>query len=389
MKKLKFIYLSLILLLSSSVLFGQNMTQEEAAFMKSKLMQKEAALGAITYDNGDKGVDDTPGDFCTDPILYGNINDAAQSGSIVSNGHKWYSFTGPDAMTVEVSLCGSSYDTKLEVWNDCADGTYTYINDDACGSASKIGAIAFVGGSTMYVKVYGYGTSSGNYTLEITGVLPPPDPDPITVFPYAEDFESGVFSAMTVAYPNTQSDITVEAIAANGSSFGAMFQGGPMTWGSTPADVDAAFAYAEHVSKLKMIIEPTVGVTDPFLLEFDLKQKHTFTNTNYEWFRVLVDGVPIADVNGNLYHQPITGMADNFARITYDLSAYQGLASFELTLDNAAKYNPGYSPAYDGDIAQLDNLSISYAPPPVPLSNWSFILIGLFSLIFVFIKFKK
>lgn len=387
MKKVRLMYLMMILL-SSSVLFGQNMTQEEAAFIKSKLMQKEAALGPITYDNDAKGADDAPGDFCTDPILYGNINDPAQTGAIVSNGEKWYSFTGPDDMTVEVSLCGSSYDTKLEVWNDCTDGNYTDYNDDACGSASKIGAIAFVGGSTMYAKVYGYGTSYGNYTLEITGVLTPVNPDPITVFPYAEDFESGVFSTKTVAYTASQSDLTLIANAAQSGNFGAQFEGGTLSWGAPPADVDAAFAYVNNVSKLKMSIEPTAGATDPFLLEFDLKQKYTF-NPNYEWFRVLVDGVPIADVNGNLYHQPSTSISDVFTRITYDLSAYQGLASFELTLDNAAKYNAAYYA--DGDIAQLDNLSIYYdAPPPaVPLSNWSFILMGLFSLIFVFIKFKR
>ena len=32
---------------------------------------------------------------------------------------------------------------------------------------------------------------------------------------------------------------------------------------------------------------------------------------------------------------------------------------------------------------------VEFIPPPVPLSNWAFALIGLFALTFVFIKFKK
>lgn len=272
MKKFRLIYLMMILL-SSSVLFGQDMSQEEAAFIKSKLMQTETNISTITYEKGNRDV------------------------------------------------------------------------------------------------------------------------DPITVFPYAEDFESGVFSTKTVAYTASQSDLTLIANAAQNGNFGAQFEGGTLSWGAPPADVDAAFARVNNVSKLKMTIEPTAGATDPFLLEFDLKQKYTFNHQDYEWFRVLIDGVPIADINGNLYHQASTPMADDFTRITYDLSAYQGLASFVLTLENAAKYNPAFvaTSGFDGDIAQLDNLSIYYdAPPPaVPLSNWSFVLMGLFSLIFVFIKFKR
>ncbi len=90
------------------------------------------------------------------------INGPTQNGSIVSLGEQWYSFTGSDDMTVTVSLCASDFDTKLEIWYDCGDGTYAFYNDDACGVQSEIGAIPFVAGATHYAKVYGYGSSSGN-----------------------------------------------------------------------------------------------------------------------------------------------------------------------------------------------------------------------------------
>ena len=387
----KITYLLMVLFFSSSVLFAQNMTQEESDFIKMKLAQKEAALGAITYEIGDKGAD-AIGDDCTDPFLYGNINDTAQNGSIVSLGEKWYAFTGPDDLIVTVCLCASDYDTKLEVWDDCADGTYTYYNDDCCAAQSEISGIPFVGGDTMYVKVYGYSTASGNYTLEITGVLSSPDPDPINGFPFEENFESGVFSARTVVHTSGQSDLTLLADAAQTGNFGAKFEGGFYTGWSSCSTVDQAFMNITHVAKLKMIIEPEPAfalVDTLLLLRFDLKQKYTYNNQNYEWFRVLVDGVPIADVHGDLYHQANSPMADDFIRITYDLSAYQNLASFDLTLENAGKYDPGYSASYDGDLAQIDNIEIYYEFPPIPLSNWAFALFGFFILAFVFIKYRR
>ncbi len=345
--------LMLALLVSSSVLWAQNMTPEEKKSHQQLEMQKEAALGPVTYaPNGTRA----QGDDCTDPYSYGNINDPAQNGSIVSLGEQWYSFTGPDDMTVTVSLCGSGYDTKLEVWYACSDGTYAFYNDDACGTQSEITGIPFVGGATHYVKVYGFNTSSGSYTLSITGVLPPPAPDPITVFPFSEDFESGSFPSTMVPAPATLSGLTLTSYAANSSSYGAMYEGGPSSWGATPGDVNAAFAYVDHVAKMEMEIVPS-GQPGMMMMEFDLTQRYSF-NSNYEWFRVLVNGNPIADVDGNFYHQANSATGDPWSRVVYDLSAYQVLPNFYLTLENSAKYEFDYY--NDGDLGCVDNFDLYY-----------------------------
>ncbi len=74
---------------------------------------------------------------------------------------------------VNIDLCGSSYDTKLYVY----DGASTLIacNDDfysgpPCGEyVSKIENLMLIAGATYYVIVDGYGTASGSYELEISG----------------------------------------------------------------------------------------------------------------------------------------------------------------------------------------------------------------------------
>jgi hypothetical protein len=138
------------------------------------------------------GVD--PGAYCVYPLDYGMINDPAVGGSIVSYESVWYEVTlDQNYTTVGFSLLNSDFDTKLEVWGDCGDDTYLAYNDDWYGrntpliqtnlnkSQSRV-AQSYIGfdileAGTYYAKVYGYGSSSGNYELEITGSLEPLAPE--------------------------------------------------------------------------------------------------------------------------------------------------------------------------------------------------------------------
>ncbi len=352
----KVLLFMLAMVLSTSFMFAQNMTQEELKDYQQLIMQKNAALGPVTYNTNSTRA---AGDDCTDPLSYGNINDAPVTGYQASSDEIWYSFTGADDMTVAVSLCNSDYDTKLEVWWQCSDGSYAFYNDDACGTRSEITGIPFTGGSTNYVKVYGYGTASGNYELEITGVLPPPGPDPITAFPFEEDFESGSFPSTMVANIGSAADLFISSDAAYESTYGALFEGYTSTGWTNISTVSGAFGNTSHVASLDLEVQPD-GSVGLLTMEFDLLQHYTYNQPNYEWFRVLVDGVAIPDTEGNYWQQASTGMDDNFAPHTYDLSAYQGLGSFDLQIQNAGKYWSGYTSSYDGDQAYVDNFEIYY-----------------------------
>jgi hypothetical protein len=123
-----------------------------------------------------------PGDNCEDPLEYGSVNDDPIVGFTDPGQITWYSFTADDDFgSVDVSLCGSTFDTKLEVWYNCDDASYAFYNDDFCGLQSQITTGAMAAGATWYAKVYGFSaTSTGEYTLTITGAEPctvecPPD----------------------------------------------------------------------------------------------------------------------------------------------------------------------------------------------------------------------
>lgn len=81
-----------------------------------------------------------------------------------------YSYTPASNVTVNIDLCGSSYDTKLYVYA----GSYTpgapfACNDDGCpGYRSQISNLALTGGTTYYFVVDGYGSGSGAYVLKVT-----------------------------------------------------------------------------------------------------------------------------------------------------------------------------------------------------------------------------
>jgi hypothetical protein len=99
-----------------------------------------------------------------------------------------YSFTPAASVVVDIDLCNSAYDTKVYVYAGTAPppgsgptGLSIACNDDSgCGPngwASHIANLSFVGGTTYWIVVDGFGGSpageSGPYTLAITGAPPP------------------------------------------------------------------------------------------------------------------------------------------------------------------------------------------------------------------------
>ncbi|MCD4774345.1 MAG: carboxypeptidase-like regulatory domain-containing protein, partial [Bacteroidales bacterium] len=372
MKKFtKLFLLMLAFIVSSSFLFAQ--TQFEKDYNLAKQQQIKAAYVQTEFVTPTEPADGTmaQGDACTDPFDYGLINDPpVNSATTFAGDADWYEFTGNDDMTVTVSLCGSAFDTKLEVWNDCSDPGYAYYNDDACGAQSEITGIPFVAGDVMYVKVYGYSSYYGAYILNITGVLPPPGPDPIVAFPFVENFESGSFPAEMQALEAAQSHAVVSSSESNGGAYSAILDGGSssgFSGGSTSCTYNQAFVTnVSHHASINMLVQPVPGEPGLLTLEFDKKQNSGYGvagNRRYSWYRVMVDGVDIPDKNGNTYYWASYNQYNGpWDLMEYDLTAYQGLSSFELTIQTSCKYNYG---AYNGgDWSAIDNLNLYYELPP-------------------------
>jgi len=76
----------------------------------------------------------------------------------------FYSFIPTANMSINVSLCGSGFDTALGVFQGT---TEIGCNDDFCGLQSEIDNIAVTAGQIYYIQVCGY-SSCGSYVINVT-----------------------------------------------------------------------------------------------------------------------------------------------------------------------------------------------------------------------------
>lgn len=121
----------------------------------------------------------------------------------------WYAVTvDPCADTLNVSLCGSGFDTYLRLYD--TNLTLVDDNDDngpfCTGLQSSI-STPVTGGATYFIVVEGFGANSGSYILDVTqNIGPSPDPsfsfgaatycaDSSAVLPTVTGDSGGVFSA--------------------------------------------------------------------------------------------------------------------------------------------------------------------------------------------------
>ena len=91
-------------------------------------------------------------------------------GSFASPRTAWYAIMGDDS-EMTLSLCGSSYDTKIGVFDgSCGALSCVAGNDDDCGLQSEV-TFQSVAGVTYYIAVSGWSTFSyGDYELAVTCV---------------------------------------------------------------------------------------------------------------------------------------------------------------------------------------------------------------------------
>ncbi|MCB9367406.1 MAG: hypothetical protein H6508_09525 [Calditrichaeota bacterium] len=165
--------------------------------------------------------DECPGTFVTLPYVgSGSTTDATASGGAcawATTPDVWYYFYLDDscAADITVSLCGSSYDTYLEVrfGGSCPGDMAIDCTDDDCGLQSSA-TFPNYGVGYYYVRVFGYNGATGNYTINISRTLldtPPVNdncssPSVISTLPYTDQvvtcMASNDFSACVMGNSN-------------------------------------------------------------------------------------------------------------------------------------------------------------------------------------------
>lgn len=85
-----------------------------------------------------------------------------------------YRYAPSSDVCVDVSLCGSTFDTALAIYASGPDSVVC--NNDACGLASRISHRALHAGETYYFVIDGAGYSCGNYQFSVTPCCDVPCP---------------------------------------------------------------------------------------------------------------------------------------------------------------------------------------------------------------------
>ncbi|MFH1747343.1 MAG: GEVED domain-containing protein [Planctomycetota bacterium] len=97
-------------------------------------------------------------------------------GTCMTSKNIWYCYTATCTTDVLISLCGSSFDTKLAVYNSCDCGTglparQIVCNDDSgpgCPGLQSSALVSMVAGNDYLIEVGGYSSNSGSGILTIS-----------------------------------------------------------------------------------------------------------------------------------------------------------------------------------------------------------------------------
>ncbi|MBN1805621.1 MAG: hypothetical protein JW837_10250 [Sedimentisphaerales bacterium] len=102
-------------------------------------------------------------------------------GGAMTGPNIWFCYTAEQTCSVTVSLCGSDYDTKLAVYEDCgtfpSHDTSIDSNDDFCGRQSQV-TFSVVKDRDYLIEVGGFGDHVGDGVISIwCGSMKPVVPD--------------------------------------------------------------------------------------------------------------------------------------------------------------------------------------------------------------------
>ncbi|MFM9950682.1 MAG: T9SS type A sorting domain-containing protein [Saprospiraceae bacterium] len=179
------------------------------------------------------GIAGPPNDDCSNSILVacgstttgstvGAAADAVGScGGTALNtaGGVWYRVVGNGGM-VTVSLCGSSYDTKVGVFSGtCGALVCVAGNDDFCGTSGLQSQVTFssAAGTTYLILVTGFSSNTGSFTMNVTCVAPPCNCTNTTSFGTATAGTSN--SPVTISTCNFPAEFATINNAVAGSSY--------------------------------------------------------------------------------------------------------------------------------------------------------------------------
>jgi hypothetical protein len=175
---------------------------------------------------------------------------------------------------------------------------------------------------------------------------------------FEEDFETGASTGVILSN-NSRARVKIDArAAAPGSTKGLHFQGSTLTggWSGGPVNTTPEQAWNTNVNFQGFANICNVNATGITGVKLVLDLRQTFSIGNkYSWFRVLVNGQPVNDIDGVINFNPATN-TDPFDTKIFDLSGY-GNTQFSLVLQSSCYLSDKFFA--EGDNVFVDNLMIT------------------------------
>ena len=169
---------------------------------------------------------------------------------------------------------------------------------------------------------------------------------------FCEDFEAGDLTLNGwTTLSGAQSGVSLTTVNAIADTVSLEFTGGSVSWGVTPIDEAAAYAYTDYVSSATICLDLSAS-TGVVALEFDLSLVSGFSSA-YSWNRVKVNGTVLADNAGNTSYNNT-----NFTSglVSYDLSAYAGQSQVYVTFEASCKYSTAWGSGTSANFVLVDNV---------------------------------
>ena len=122
---------------------------------------------------------------------------SASSCSFNDTADVWHSLVPSENGNYTISLCGSSFDTTLSIYDAC-DGVELACNDDMCGVSSEV-VVDLTVGQNYLIRIAGYDNAAGEYILLATKRPSPPIND---------EFADAVLMFEDITYEGDTSETT-------------------------------------------------------------------------------------------------------------------------------------------------------------------------------------
>ena len=185
----------------------------------------------------------------------------------------WYSFTPATSDFYNLSTCGSTLDTVMQVYDGtCGALTLIQCLDDSCAFQQTI-QIAATAGTTYFIQIGGYNGASGLATLDVNLFVPPVASGPNCAFTTFDNNNGGalggaVYFDMTAAGGATVAGLLTNYDAAAGSPVGIEMwttpgtyvgnEGNPGVWTQVAVDDGLAMSAGAGLGTAINFVAPAI-----------------------------------------------------------------------------------------------------------------------------------